>query len=466
MAGLDVTAITGQWVSTAFLLTMAVVIPVTGFLIQRLHTRTLFIAAMSLFVTGTVVAALAPTFVVLLVARIVQACGTAIMLPLLMTTLMTLVAPDERGKMMGNVSTVISVAPAAGPMVAGVLLNLVGWRGIFWFMLPIGIAMLVFGGRTIVNVTEPKKVPIDVVSVILSAVGFGGLVYGLSRAGAGAEGAAAGQNTTIMVGCLGIGALSVTLFVLRQVRLQRRDAALLDMRTFGYRQFAVGLAIMASLMGALFGVIIVLPIYLQSVLDLAPLTVGLLLLPGGLLMGLFAQVVGRLYDRVGPRVLVVPGAALTTMVMFGFSRLSEQTSPWWVLAGHVLLSLGLAFVFTPMFTSSLGAVPPRLYSHASAMLGTLQQVAGAAGVALFVTIMSARITALTRDGVPGPQAGAGGVQAAFLAGALLSLVPLALAFLVRRPPAEAADLHGPGAHDAPSVPSGESTPVVELPERA
>ncbi len=429
MTDLRVGARTGQWLTTAFMLTMAVVIPVTGYLLQRLRTRVLFGTALTLFCLGTALALLAPGFGLLLTARVVQACGTAIMLPLLMTSLMTLVPQAHRGRMMGNVSIVLSVAPAVGPTLSGVLLSLVGWRGIFATMLPIGVAMLVVGLRLLDDVSEVADVPLDVVSVLLSAAGFGGLVYGLSQVGG-----PGGGGATMLV-CLGVGGLALLLFVLRQLRLQRRERALLDLRTFRYPQFSVALAMMALLMASLFGVVIVLPIYLQAVRHLEPVQVGLLLLPGGLLMGLLGPSVGRWYDRYGPRLLVVPGTVATSAVMWSLTLLDEHSSPWFVLAAHVVLSVGLALTFTPLFTSSLGAVPQPLYGHASATLGALQQVAGAAGTALFVTLMASGSARLTAAGVGAQAAGAGGARYAFIAGALLSVLPIAGAFVIRKPAA-------------------------------
>ena len=142
MEDLNITASTAQWLSTAFMLTMAVVIPTTGFIMQRLSTRAVFILAMSLFSAGTAIAAIAPGFEILLTARIVQASGTAIMMPLLMTTVMTLVPPQARGRTMGNISLVISVAPAVGPTVSGLILSVFDWRFIFILVLPIAIGAL------------------------------------------------------------------------------------------------------------------------------------------------------------------------------------------------------------------------------------------------------------------------------------------------------------------------------------
>lgn len=435
MTDLGITARAAQWLSTAFMLTMAVVIPVTGFLLQRFNTRPVYTAAMSLFSAGTLIAALAPGFEVLLVGRIVQACGTAIMMPLLMTTLMTLVPPAERGKTMGNVSIVISVAPAIGPTISGLILNALSWRWMFLLVLPIAVAMLLVGARRVDNVTEPRPVPLDVPSVLLSAAGFGGLIYGLSSVGGGDGGPAVPLWLSV-----GVGAAALVLFVVRQLLLQRRDRALLDLRTFRAPTFSIAIGMMTVSMAALFGTIILLPIYLQQVLGLEPIQIGLMLLPGGLLMGLLAPAVGRLYDRFGPTVLLVPGTAVVSAVLWFFSTLHADTPPPLVLAAHLVLSLGLALLFTPLFTSGLGAVRPELYSHGSAIVGTVQQVAGAAGTALFVTVLSVHSAALSAAGQTSTEAIAGGVQAAFLTGAIISLPAIAGAFFIHKP-----DVPSPGS---------------------
>ena len=168
MADLRAPATAAQWLTTAFLLTMAVVIPVTGFLIQRINTRPIFILAMSLFSAGTLIAASAPGLPVLIFARVVQASGTAIMMPLLMTTVMTLVPPAARGKMMGNISIVISVAPALGPTLSGLILNYLSWRWMFIFVLPIALGALALGTIMLRNVTTTRYAPLDFVSVVLS----------------------------------------------------------------------------------------------------------------------------------------------------------------------------------------------------------------------------------------------------------------------------------------------------------
>ncbi len=426
---LGITEVAAQWLSTAFMLTMAVVIPITGFLLQRFNTRPIFITAMSLFSAGTLIAALAPGFEVLLAARVVQASGTAIMMPLLMTTVMTLVPPATRGRTMGNISIVISVAPAIGPTISGIILSTLSWRFMFILVLPIAIGALILGAVRVRNVTEPRAVPIDVFSIILSAFGFGGLVYGLSNIG-GASATFMGSWLPLIVGVVALAA-----FVLRQLVLQRTDRALLDLRTFKARPFTVAILLMAVSMMALFGTIIVLPFFMQNVLKLDALTTGLLLLPGGLVMGALAPFVGRLYDRYGPTVLLVPGSIIVSGVLWGLTMVNENTSMWWVLVAHVTLSIGLALMFTPLFTAGLGALKPRLYSHGSAIVGTVQQLAGASGTALFIAVMSGVTLSHVAQGASEVSASAAGIQAAFLCGAIISLFGVVAAFFVRRPAA-------------------------------
>ena len=439
MEDLGITASAGQWLTAAFMLTMAVVIPITGFLLQRFHTRPVFITAMSLFSAGTFVAAIAPGFEVLLAARVVQASGTAIMMPLLFTTVMTLVDPASRGRTMGNISIVISVAPAIGPTISGLILSVLDWRWLFILVLPIALGALALGAARVQNVTTPRRTRFDVPSVILSAFGFGGLVYGLSTLGEASESSVPGWLP------LGVGVVALTVFVLRQLSLQKTDAALLDLRTFTSRTFTFSILMIAISMMALFGTIILLPIYMQTVLGLDTLATGLLLLPGGLIMGLLAPTVGRIFDRIGPTALLMTGSTIVSAVFWFLTTLGADSSIWSVLAAHVALSIGLSLLFTPLFTSGLASLKPSLYSHGSAILGTVQQVAGAAGTALFVTVMASVAAGLGDRGVADVAATASGIQTAFTYGAIISLFAIPAAFFIRRP-VESADDVVPAAH--------------------
>lgn len=428
---------TAQWVSSAFLLTMAVVIPTSGFLIRRFTTRQMFVAALTLFSAGTLVGVLAPTFPLLIAARVIQASGTALLMPLLMTTVMNVVPQHMRGRMMGRISMVIAMAPAIGPALSGFLVDHFGWRANFTVVLPIALAALALGLRYLTNVGEQIHEPIDVLSVVLSALGFGGVVYGISQIGSahGGTDAANASGPTIMIVCIVVGVISLALFVWRQLQLQRKDDALLDMRIFAVKNFSVASVQFFILSMAFFGSITVLPIFLQSANGLSATEAGLTVLPGALLMGVLGPIIGRIYDAKGARILLVPGAIIATSVMWYFTTMTTDTPYVAILIAQISLSVGLALSFTPLFTASLGSLPRSLYSYGSAAVSTTQQVAGAVGVALLMAIMGAGASAF-----PDPHAAeavASGAHSAFLVGAILASFTIIGAFLVKTPEADA-----------------------------
>ncbi|NLU69434.1 MDR family MFS transporter [Streptomyces sp. HNM0574] len=444
---LGVSTTTVQWLTSGFLLTMAVVIPTTGFLLERFTPRQIFLASLTLFSAGTLLSALAPGFAVLLVGRVIQACGTAVMLPLLMTSVMRMIPPAKRGATMGTITIVIAVAPALGPTIGGAVLSSLGWRWMFWLVLPLSLLALVIGSARMRLGSETRAVPLDVLSVILSAVGFGGVLYGLSSIGeSGGGGHPVPPWAPIAVGLLALG-----VFVARQLRLQRQDRALLDLRPLTHRPFVVALVLTALLFMCLLAVAgILLPLYLQTVLETSTFVSGLAVLPGGLVLGLLGRPVGRLFDRVGARPLVVPGALAMAVALWLFATLlGPESSVATVVGIHMLLMAGFGLMMTPLMTESLGSLPDHLYSHGSAILSTLQQVAGAFGTAVFVTVAS--MGAAQSSGAPDAE----GLHTAFLvAGGLGVLAFLASLFVRRRPQAAAEPEARAADAGEPAVPAG------------
>lgn len=417
MVDLRINESSAQWLSTAFMLTMAVIIPITGWFLSRVTTRQAYAIAMTTFCVGTLLAAVSWSFTILVLARVVQASATAVMMPLLMTTLMRVVSPDDRGRVMGMVSLAMSVAPALGPAVSGIVLQFLSWRWIFLVVLPIAATIAIVGSRRLGNVGETQDTPIDWLSAILSAVGFGALVYGLSQMS---------HASLMVIGLIVVGLLGIAAFVWRQIVLQRVDKPLLDLRTLRTRVYAVSLAAMAIAFGAMIGSMLLLQLYLQHARHMTPLSTGLLVMPGGLAMGLLGPTIGRIYDRLGARVLIIPGGALAVFALAAFAFMDATTPYWMVLVAHVALSLGLAAMFTPMFTMSLGSLRSHLYSHGSSLLGATQQVAGALGTALVVVVLTSRAGASAAQGVGETAAYIDGLHWAFGLCAAVAVVMVGL----------------------------------------
>lgn len=414
----NITEATVQWVTTAFMLTMAVIIPTTGWILTRFHLRNVYVVAMLIFTAGTLLAALAPTFLVLVMGRVVQAIGTAIMMPLLMTTVMNMVPFEKRGRTMGIVGMVISAAPALGPTTGGIILEHLDWRWMFWAVLPIAVLVLIVGRLMLSNVTETRYMKLDVISVVLSALGFSGLIYGLSSLGEAARGVAQVPFWIPLI----IGAVSLTIFVLRQLAL--RDNAFLNIRVFAVPTYTFGMVLMITSNMAMFGTFIVLPIYIQQVLGFDAQVAGLVMLPSGVLMGVLGIFVGRIFDAVGARPLLIPGSIIGACGLWGMTTLDIDSALWSVVLWNILMAVGIGMLMGPIMTSALSSLPGSLYQHGSAIFSTLQQVAAAGGTALYITVMSVAAVVGAGRGEEPLTAQMTGMHNALVWGALLMLIPV------------------------------------------
>ena len=416
IAALDITPTTGQWLTTGYLLTLAVLIPATGFVMRRFTTRAIFLGSMTLFLIGTVIAVIAPGFSVLFAGRIIQAAGTAVFVPLLITTTMRLVPVSRRGRMMALVTAVPAIAPAVGPAVSGLILSQLSWRWLFILMLPVIVTTLILAAVKLRNVTVPERVTLDVASLLLSIIGFGGLVFGLASIGESVSGhAPVAPYVPILVGLSGVGA-----FVYRQVRLQRHKEAFLDMRIFTTRAFVMPTIVMTFVAMNGFGVVLVLPLILTAVLGLNTLEMGLFLFPGGAMIAIVSALGGRVYDKVGPKPLAIPGSIIWAASIWFLSTIDENTSVVLALGTYLVITGTQALMWAPMTTSALGSLPTELYSHGTAAFSTVQQLAGAAGGAILISAFTIGANA-SHAGVLDPAQSIAAGRAAFTVAAILAL---------------------------------------------
>ncbi|MBB3938129.1 DHA2 family efflux MFS transporter permease subunit [Aureimonas phyllosphaerae] len=429
MVDLDVPASTAQWLTTAYMLTMAIVIPATGFLTERYQMHTVFTLAMTLFTVGTTVAIIAPGFGALLVGRIIQAVGTAIVLPLSYTAMSSLVPASRRGSVMAMNIVATSAAPALGPVFSGLILSRFDWPWLFIAILPLAVGTLILGNSMIRVASVLRKVSLDPLSIALSAVGFAGLVYGLASLGESAGHAVVSPWLSMLV-----GAVVVATFVVRQLHLQKADRAQLDMRPFAARTFSVSAFTMLCFMIACFGMMTLMPVILQTSYGFTAVQAGLFMVPGGATIAIVSAVVGRVYDRVGARPLVVTGAVVDAAGLYALSTLAPGTPMGFLVGAFLVTIVGQAMMWTPLFAASLGVLDKHLLPHGSAIVNTLQQLAGAAGIAIMFSIMSTTSEALVAGGEAVGQAMAHGAQQAYLVGCVFVILSLVTAlFLPRRP---------------------------------
>ncbi|MET3697566.1 DHA2 family efflux MFS transporter permease subunit [Bacillus oleivorans] len=376
---------TAQWLTTGYLLVIGVLIPVTAYLIQRFTTRSLFLGAMGLFTIGTFVAAIAPGIEWLIIGRLFQAAGTGLLFPLLTNVVFSIVPIEKRGSAMGTIGIVITFAPAIGPTLSGVIVEHFSWRVLFYGVLPIALIVIIFSYMKLKNVTETTNPKIDPLSLLLSTLGFGGIVYGFSSSGEGNG----GWSSNEVLFPIAIGVVSLILFTWRQLTISQ---PLLDLRTFKYRIFRLSTLIMMIVMMAMFSAMMLLPIFLQNALGYSPLEAGLVMLPGGIVMGIMSPITGRLFDKFGAKWLALIGLGLVAITLWQFAFITLSTPYSTIMIFNTLLMLGISMVMMPVMTNALNELPPALYPHGTAIISTLQQVAGAVGTALLVSIMTNRST--------------------------------------------------------------------------
>lgn len=388
MADLKVEPSTVQWLTTGYMLVNGVLIPTTAFLIQKYSVRRLFLAAISLFTIGTILAGFAHVFPVLLAGRMVQASGSAIMMPLLMNVMLVAFPIEKRGAAMGVFGLILMFAPAIGPTLSGWIIEHYDWRMLFHFITPIAVVVLLLGFFLLKDKKEKVAITMDFLSLILSSVGFGGILYGFSSAGK------KGWDSPYVYGTIAIGVIALVWLIIRQSRLER---PFLHFGIFRYPMFALSSSITMVVNMAMFSGMLLLPIYVQDLRGISPMDAGLMMLPGAILMAFMSPITGKLFDKFGGRILAIIGLTITCVTTYYFSKLTFETTYTHLIILYSVRMFGMSMVMMPVSTNGLNQLPAKYYPHGTAMNNTLNQVAGAVGTALLVTIMSNRAASAAVD---------------------------------------------------------------------
>ncbi|WP_201006980.1 DHA2 family efflux MFS transporter permease subunit [Paenibacillus glycanilyticus] len=438
MADLKVSANTVQWLSTGYLLVNGVLIPISAYLISRFSTRSLFVVATSLFTAGTIVSALAPNFETLLTGRIIQAAGAGILMPLMSIIFLTIFPIEQRGKAMGMMGIAMIFAPAVGPTLSGWVVEHYDWRVLFYIVLPLSLFGLIYGAISMKNVTQTAKSKLDIFAVILSTLGFGGLLYGFSDAGTD------GWNNATVYTSLIVGVVALIGFVWYQLVVKK---PILEMRVFKFGMYSLTTVINVIITMAMFSGMILLPIYLQNIMGFTPLKSGLLLLPGAILMGIMSPITGMIFDKVGARWLAVTGLIITVYSSYEFSQLTDHTTYGYLITMYTLRMFGMSMLMMPIQTAGMNQLPQRLNAHGSAMSQTLRNVAGALGTAFLVTLMTNKAASETKHMVATQgidpndktamahviqEATITGINHSFVVATWFAVAALVLAFFIRK----------------------------------
>lgn len=381
MNDLGITTSTVQWLSTGYMLTNGIFIPITAFLIARLGTRKLFISAILAFTIGSVICSISANFSMLMVGRVVQAAGAGVIMPLLMTVFMTIFPPEKRGGAMGLMGVAMIFAPAIGPTLSGWLIGHFSWRLLFDIVIPFGILDLILAVFWMKDVTKVTKPKFDTWGFIFSTIGFGFLLYGFSEAGN--DGWTSG---TVMISLI-VGIIALVAFVIREFST---DSPMLDLHVFKYDIFALTTVVSMVVNMAMFAAMILLPVYLQNLRGFTALQSGLMMLPGAIIMGIMSPISGKLFDKMGARPLAIIGLIITVATTWEFSRLTMQTTLVHVMILYILRMFGMSFIMMTVMTEGMNQLPLRLTSHGTAASNTARTVAGSIGTAFLVTVMSTR----------------------------------------------------------------------------
>ena len=460
MADLGVDVATVQWLATGYLLVAAVFVPVSNVLYRRFPTRPLFVATAGVLVVGSVIGALAPSFGVLLLGRLLQAIGTGVIIPIGMNITLAVAPRAKLGMAMGIMAAMTTLGPSVAIVVSGALLSFAPWSTLLWVFGALALIVLLAGAVLLRNVAELGRPVLDVLSLLLVTVALVGLLYGISTAFSGSALIAA---ATFVVGLLALAA-----FVVRQGRIEN---PLIDLRPFRSAPFVLGVLITVVGLLFVFAMNVVIPIFLQSVKGQSPMGASLALAPGILLTVAMGPVAGRLFDRHGGRVIIPVGFAIMALFVLLVGVSGGVSSVLLLGVLYIPAVLATALVIGPAQTFALSHLDRETSPHGVTVISTSFQIAGCLGTSLGIGVYNAATAYRLSGGVGVLDASIFGFRGATLLVAVTSLIGVGLALAATRASTRAravreAELDSVPAADAADAEVG-SVPAADAgaPER-
>ncbi len=369
-----------QWTVTGYALAQAAVIPLAGWLSDRFGAKSIFLISVALFTVGSVLCATAPTANTLIAFRVLQGLGGGCVIPIAMAYTYRLSPPDKVGILMGMMGVPILFAPAIGPVLAGWLVQYHTWRWIFLLNLPIGIIGVVFGIRSLPKIDRQAVAALDIPGFILAPLAFAALCYGISE---GSTSWTSGNT----IGGIVVGVVALALFIVVELRV---ESPLLELRVFKSLDFSLGIPVQWIAQFAMFGALLLVPLFLQGVRGYGAFDTGLSLLPQAIGAGLAMPIGGALFDRLGARPLVLSGGAILAVGAFILTGVNLSTTGPGLILPLALYGVGMGLIMMPLNTHLINAAPRSLVSRVTSLTNALSQVVNSITVACLATILVSR----------------------------------------------------------------------------
>ncbi len=412
---MQITVITGQWLTSGYSLAMGIMMPLTAFLITRFTTKKLYLSALAIFILGLATSAVAPNFGVMMLGRILQASGNGILSSMAQVILLSIYPVSKRGTVMGWYGLSIGAAPVIAPTLAGLVVDAFGWQAIFYIAIVIVALSFICAAFAFADVLDTAAKKFDTLSFIISALAFGGITLGIGHIGS--YDFVSVQVLLLLV----VGVVAAGLFIYRQLHMEE---PFLDVRVLKNRNFALGVIGSMLLYLSMMGSSMLLPLYVQSIMGLSATVSGLVALPGSAVMAIISPLAGKLYDRIGIRALFIAGASLMFVSNIGMTLITMETSIWIAAALNALRNAAIGCLMMPLVTWGTNSISREMMPHGTALLTSLRTIAGAIGTAVFVGMMT--MVAAGSVDTYGSDAAIHGLNVTFLGMSLVALVLLAI----------------------------------------
>ncbi len=414
----QITITTGQWLTSGYSLAMGITVPLTAFLITRIPTRKLYLSGLLIFIIGLLFCVLAPNFPLMMVARVLQAGGNGILLSMSQVIILSIYPPEKRGTAMGWYGLSIGAAPVIAPTLAGFIVDSLGWRAIFYLSIIIVFVALIHAWFIFTDVLETAKKNFDITSFTISVFAFGGITLGIGNLGSYAF-----VSPQVLL-TLAIGCLAALLFVHRQLHIQ---SPFLELRVLKNKNFTISVIGSMLLYFVMMGSSIIMPLYIQTIMGYSATISGLVVLPGSLVMAAFSPFAGRIFDRVGIKVLFITGASAMFISNICMFFINMNTPIGVACLCNVLRCLSIGCLMMPLVTWGTSSLKMDLMAHGTALLTSLRTIAGAIGIAVFVGIM--HFVANSSAARLGSNASIHGLNITFLCMGMVALALLLLGIL-------------------------------------